>query len=87
MNCLDCLGKQSDIRSWLLHSKSDYTLNSSSSSTIVSIGSLSNWPLTTRNGHATIGHHAGGKGHPGHTRPAAMAPAPTPVTKDLPVTG
>jgi len=33
------------------------------------------------------GHHAGGKGHPGHTRPAAMAPAPTPVTKDLPVTG
>lgn len=33
------------------------------------------------------GHHAGGKGQTGHTKPAAMAPAPTPVTRDLPVTG
>jgi hypothetical protein len=53
--------QQTDVKSWLLYSEGFHTSSNASSSTVVSIGSLSSCPSTTLNGHATVGHHAGGK--------------------------
>jgi hypothetical protein len=58
---LDCLKKYGLASGLGLYSRFVYTPNSTSSSTVDSIGSPSKWPSTTRNGQATIGHHAGGK--------------------------